>query len=86
MTNDPNVSRPYASPTALAEDAEVSRADKVAALKDWRQRIQRKLDSASEGMMPEPTSAEVKGNAPDPITSDAELLRKIDLELEKLVD
>ena len=81
-----NPERSFESPRAVSEQVGLTRAEKLAALRRWRNQVQDRLDAAAEGMAPDPPLSEVEGRRSDPVEGDAELLRKIELELELLED
>jgi len=74
----------FDSPQALVEEIGLTRGEKIAALETWRFDVQRRLDSASEGMAPEPEASGDINNSVSPLDRDADLLRKIDVEIENL--
>jgi hypothetical protein len=81
-----NPERTFNSPKAVAGQVGLTRAEKLTVLKRWRDQVQRRLDSASEGMAPPTSLGEVEGRSADPLAEDAELLRVIEIELEALMN
>ena len=71
----------FATPRELAGSPDIGREQKIAALKDWRALVRRRLDSADEGMMP---VADPRPDLEGPIVHDSELLHDIEVELAKL--
>jgi hypothetical protein len=76
----------FASPQAVAEHLGLTRGEKLTALRRWREQVRHRLDSANEGMTPDPPSSEIEGHSADPVESDSELLRRIELELDALLE
>ncbi len=72
----------FDSPQSIAVQAGLTRAEKLTALRRWRDQVQRRLDSAAEGMAPAPTLCEIEGRCADPVAFDSELLRMIELQLD----
>ena len=79
-----NPERSFDSPQALSEQVGLTRGEKLSALRRWRNQVQDRLDAAAEGMAPDPPLTEVEGRRFDPVEGDAELLRKIELQLDCL--
>lgn len=79
-----DVEAKYSAPEQLVADGSLSKDEKISRLRDWEHLVRRRLDSAAEGMLPAGQTNEASRAADDPIARDADLLRKIDLQLEKL--
>ena len=79
-----NPERSFDSPRAASEQVGLTRAEKLSALHRWRNQVQDRLDAAAEGMAPDPPLSEVERRRLDPVDRDAELMRKIELEIEFL--
>jgi hypothetical protein len=86
----------FERPEDLSAEVGLTRGEKIAALKRWQGAVQRRLDSADEGMGQNwrqnravgTHASGASGDAPEPPDKadlDAELARRIDIELGKLV-
>lgn len=74
----------FDNPSEIVEASLLTRGEKLKALNQWEFTVRRRLDSASEGMAPPTTTSEVIGQAADPATVDADLLRQIELCIESV--
>lgn len=73
----------FERPEALAAEVGLTRGEKIATLKRWEVIVRRRLDSSDEGMGQNWRGAGESGEA-DRIEQDAELLQRIEIELDKL--
>ncbi len=64
----------------VTEEVGLTRAEKLTVLRSWAFDVQRRLDAAAEGMAPETS----RTGRPGSVTSDTELLRAIELEIDGL--
>ena len=71
----------FDKPSDVSEHEGLTRGEKLTVLRKWSFEVQRRLDSANEGMLPEPDAYDGAGA----VTRDSDLMRDIELEIAKLV-
>jgi hypothetical protein len=79
-----NPEQVFSRPEDVVDEVGLTRGEKIALLVRWAQTVQRRLDSAAEGMAPEPDPR--PGAAGETVDDDAELLRRIEIVTERLRD
>lgn len=72
-----NPEREFDSPEEIAGEIGLTLAEKIKALQVWQFDLERRQEAAAEGMVAE-------HNAPQSPSDDADLLRRIGVQLEKL--
>ncbi len=72
------------TPNELANDATIPTNERVERLQNWAAIVQRRLDSANEGMIPEAGPDAAERETADPLSRDAELLREIEKAIEQV--
>ena len=72
-----NPEREFDTPEQIAGDIGFTRAEKIKALQVWQFDIERRQEAADEGMLAEQA-------APRALSDDADLLRRIGVQLDKL--
>ena len=77
-----NPERAFRAPEDVVKEVGLTRGEKIGLLERWGLTVQRRLDSAAEGMAPEPSPE--GGPQGAPVDDDAELLRQIELALEQV--
>lgn len=69
----------FETPQQVTAETGLTRAEKLTVLRNWASDVRRRLDAADEGMAPAPDPAQ--RDRAKSVTSDAELLRTIELEM-----
>lgn len=72
-----NPEREFDTPEQIASEIGLTRAEKIKALQAWQFDIERRQEAADDGMMAEP-------DAPQTLSDDADLLRRIGVQLKEL--
>ncbi len=72
-----NPEREFDTPEEIAGEIGLTRAEKIKALQAWQFDIERRQEAADDGMVAAP-------DAPQSMSDDADLLRRIGIQLEQL--